>query len=140
MDIIHPITFQNGKVKLENPENYHLWVGQFKDGTEGELIVRKKKKSRTTGKHDELGNQNGYLWVIVYPISAKELGYTVQEMHEVFTAMFAPYVYKDFKGQKIAVKIRTSQMSTVQCAEYTESIRIKMAEIGCEIPNPERVI
>lgn len=112
-----------------------LWLGQFV-GKEVEITIERKKRPRTTGKDDELGNQNGYWRGVVVPMSAKALGYTVNEMHEVFLKEFAPRIYKDFGDKKVPITIRTSAMDTVQMAELTDAARIKMAEMGTVIPDP----
>ena len=68
----------------------------------------------------------------------EELGYTVDEMHEIFLSLYAPFTYKELFGKKIVVKIRTSEMETIQFTEYVESIRIKMAELNIIIPDPKK--
>jgi len=130
---------EKGRLVFEEPENFSLWLNQF-IGKRVEVIVRKKKKIRTTGKADELGNQNGYYWSVVLPLSAKELGYTVDEMHEIFTNEYAPYTTRDFKGKKVPIKIRTSEMDTLQFTEYVETIRQVMAEMNIIIPDPNKII
>lgn len=130
---------EKGRLVFEDPDNFSLWLGQF-IGKKVEVIVRKKKRIRTTGKADELGNQNGYYWSVVLPLSAKELGYTVNEMHEVFTEQYAPYTTKKFKDNLIKIKVRTSEMDTVQFTEYVETIRQVMAEMNIIIPDPNKII
>ncbi len=130
---------EKGRLVFEEPDNFSMWLNQF-IGKRVEVIVRKKKKIRTTGKADELGNQNGYYWSVVLPLSAKELGYTVDEMHEIFTNEYAPYTTRDFKGKKVPIKIRTSEMDTLQFTEYVETIRQVMAEMNIIIPDPNKII
>jgi hypothetical protein len=129
---------EKNKLKLEDPENFGLWCGQF-EGKNVKVKVEKIRKPRSTGKPDELGNQNGWYWGVILPLSAKELGYTVYEMHEVFTAEFAPCIFKDFGNKKVAVKIRSSEMDTTQFKDYIDSIIIKMAEMSVIIPEPIKI-
>lgn len=112
-----------------------VWLGQFV-GKEVEITIERKKRPRTTGKDNELGNQNGYWRGVVVPMSAKALGYTVNEMHEVFLEEFAPRIYRDFGGKKVPITIRTSAMDTVQMAEFTELAVMEMANMGVVIPDP----
>lgn len=130
---------EKNRLVFDEPENFSMWLQQFVD-KKVEVIVRKKKRKRTTGQPDELGNQNGWYWSVILPLSANTLGYTINEMHEVFTEEFAPYTFKDFGNKKVKVKIRSSEMDTVQFKEYCEFIIIKMAEFGCIIPDPEKMI
>ena len=64
----------------------------------------------------------------------------MNEMHEVFTAQFAPSVQKSLGNKSIQVKIRSSEMDTWQFTEYVEAIRQTMAEMGVIIPDPQKVI
>lgn len=128
---------EQNKLKLEEPEEFGLWCGQF----EGKIVnvkVDQYRKPRSTGKADELGNQNGWYWSTILPICSKALGYTVDEMHEVFLAQFAPYIYREIGEKKVAVKIRSSQMNTFQFAEYCDSIIVEMAQMSIVIPDPKR--
>lgn len=138
MNPIFIINNLNGKTQFENKEAFVDYVKSLGNG-KVEVVAKKKRKPRSTGKQDELGNQNGWYWSVILPISAKNLGYTVKEMHEVFTEEFAPYTTKDFNGKVIKLKIRTSEMDTMQFTEYTNSIIIKMAEMGCIIPEPDKI-
>ncbi len=128
---------KDGKMYISDRKSFDLWVGQF-ENKEVVVSVKRKTKPRTTGKHDELGNQNGYLHGVVFPISAKALGYEVEEVKEVFIQMFAPYKTRMIAGRAVQVHMRTSEMNTVQCAEFTDSIRRKMAEMGVIIPDPQK--
>jgi len=129
---------EKGKPIVEQREQFTLWVGQF-EGKMVEIIVRKKRKIRSTGRADEDGNQNGYYWSVILPLSAKELGYTINEMHEVFLEEFAPFTFKDFGNKKVKIKIRSSEMDTSQFKLYCDSIIIKMAEMGIVIPDPIKI-
>lgn len=124
--------------KFEDKESFANYVKSLGNGII-EIIVKKKKRSRTTGKIDELGNQNGWYRGVICPISSKALGYTEKEIHKVFLAEFAPYIYKDFGNKKVAIRITTSEMDTIQMMEYCNSIIIKMAEMGIIIPEPVKI-
>lgn len=88
-------TYKSGKVHLEDPQQYTNFIyGNFKEGDKVAISIKKWRKPRTTGKSWEDGDQNGWYWGCILPISAKELGYTIDEMHEVFIAEFAPYTIK----------------------------------------------
>lgn len=130
---------ENNKIKFNEPDKFSLWLGQFV-GKKIDVIVRPHRKIRTTGKQDEEGNQNGWYWAHILPICAKSLGYKVNEMHEVFTELYAPYKIIEHKGKQIKIKVRTSEMDTWQFTEYVEAIRQEMAEQGVIIPDPQKSI
>jgi len=131
-------TIKMGKVIFDSREQFDLWVGQF-EGKRVDVTVKKYRKKRTSGQPDELSNQNGYYWAIVLPIVANWNGDTVDDMHEILLKKYAPYTYKDFGDEKIAVKIRSSEMDTKQFAEYTDTIRMVMTNLDVHIPDPEKV-
>ena len=128
-------TIENNKIKIDAPGEFGLWCLSL-EGKKVSVTVKKYRKPRSTGKSHETGNQNGYYWMIVLPMSAKELGHSVEEMHEVFTEMYAPYTMKKVGDTQVRCKIRSSQMDTLQFSEFTDAIVQKMAEMGCVIPDP----
>lgn len=109
------------------------------NGKKVELTVQKRKRKRTTGKPHEPGNQNGWYWSVILPMSGKELGYDPKEMHETFSQLYAPKVKKEVGNLTVMVPIRTSNMNTEQFAEYCDTIVRTMAEMGVVIPDPEKV-
>jgi len=129
---------QKNKLIFDEPDNLAIWLGQFLD-KKVEVVIKKKRKKRTSGQPDELGNQNAWYWGVILPLCGGELGYTSEEIHEIFISQFAPYIYKDFAGQKVAIKIRTHEMDTIQFTQYVESIRVKMSGLGITIPDPEKI-
>jgi hypothetical protein len=128
----------NGKLLVNDPQGFNAYVSSL-EGKEITVTIKRFRKKRTSGQIDELSNQNGYLWAIVYPISADYLGYSVPEAHELFTQLYAPYVYKEIGGDKVAVKIRTSEMDIHQFAQYVDSIINKMAEFSVYIPPSDKI-
>jgi len=61
-------------------------------------------------------------------------------MHETFTALYAPKHVRQVGKKQIAVPIRTSEMDTIQFAQYCDSIIQHMAEINVIIPLPNQTI
>jgi len=129
---------KNNKIIFDDRPLFDSYVGQF-ENQRIDVTVKKHRRKRTTGKPDEKGDQNGWYWTAVLPISANSLGYTVKEMHEVFIAEYAPFTIREFKGKKIPIKRRTSEMDTVQFTDYVETIRRVMAEMNVIIPDPQKI-
>jgi len=134
---IHLGTIKDGKIHLHNLEKWKAHLARIEGDVE--VVVRKQRRIRTTGSINEKGNQNGYLHGVVFPIAAESLGYSVEEMKEIFIQMFSPYTQRKVGNSSITIHMRTHEMNTVQCAEFTNSIIIKMAEMGCVIPDPRLV-
>lgn len=129
---------EKGRLKFQDPAMLSQWLETLV-GKQVEVLIRKKERKRTSGKYYEESNANGWYWGVIIPLSAKELGYTPKEMHEVFTELYAPYSVRKFTGTYVKIKCRTSEMNTLQFSEYCETIRQKMAELGVIIPDPDKI-
>jgi len=129
---------EQNKLVFEDPIAFSQWIKQFIN-KKVVVSVEQKKNKRSTGKQDEKGNQNGYYRGFVVPPSAKHCGYTQKEMHEVFLGLYAPKVCKNFGDKKIMVTIRTSEMDTIQMAEFTETCVLAMAQQGVNIAPPKKL-
>jgi len=72
-------------------------------------------------------NQNKYYWKCIVQELAKELGYTVDEMHDAlkikFSSEWSQIKYKDKLIPLHSVK-STTVMNTAEFEQYCESIRI----------------
>lgn len=132
------INNKDGQSKFENKESFVNYVQSLGNGRI-DVAAKKHRKPRSTGKDDELGNQNGYYRGVVVPMFADFNGYTQKEMHEVFLIECAPYIYRNLGDKKIAIKIRTRDMDTMQMTTYIESCRGIAAQMGCFIPDPDKV-
>jgi hypothetical protein len=76
--------------------------------------------------------QNAYYWGVVIRTAAKELGYTEQELHDTFKAMFLID-----RSQKLPVVRSTTSLDTVQFMEYLDNCIRVCAELNIILPEPE---
>ncbi len=129
---------ENSQSKFEDKDSFINYVRSLGNGII-EVVAKKKRRARTTGKDDELGNQNGWYHACILPLSMEKTGYSNKEMHELFIEQFAPYTIKMFMGKPVKVKIRTSEMDTVQFQKFTDDIRNEMATMGVIIPDPIKI-
>ena len=74
---------------------------------------------------DRTGQQNRLMWA-VYGAASKDLGYTREEMHATFCAMFT--------SDEDGIVRGTRNMTTIQHIEYLGKVVQKLAEMGCVIP------
>jgi len=78
-------------------------------------------------KNNRSMNQNRYYWKCIVQELAKELGYTVDEMHDAlkikFSSEWSQIEYKDKLIPLHSVK-STTVMNTKEFEQYCESIRI----------------
>jgi len=107
------------------PYQSALAIKAIETAKEGyECIIRKIKKQRSL-------NQNSYYWGIVIKIMSQELGYTDNEMHQVFASEFLMYINRDRKFIK-----STTELSTIEFENYLENCRRLASENGIFIPLP----
>jgi len=118
---------QKGKVLFRDVDKFNLYVLRF-EGKEIDIIVRKRKKSRTNP-------QNAWYWACVVAIPAEHFGYSSDEMHEAYKFMF---LKRDEAGKPLTVR-STTTLSTKEFSEYTEQCRQFCAEEGIVIPDPDDV-
>jgi hypothetical protein len=112
----------------------------FQKGEKMLVTVKKYRKPRSTGKEWETGNQNGYYWSVVLPIISEWSGHTVDELHEIYKAMFCPKKrYKMKNGREVVINVGTSELNTVEFTEYVERIRAEVAQDGVVIPDPQKL-
>jgi len=117
---------RSGKVSLDDPESYDLWLGSLND-QRIELVVQKEKIERTM-------SQNRYLWAAVYQAISDEIGYTVEEVHDLCKTMFLK-THLDVKEKRYTIIKSTKELNTQQFSEYVESIkRWASSELSIAIP------
>ena len=85
-------------------------------------------------------NQNKYYWKCIVQSLAKELGYTVDEMHDTlkikFSSKWSQVEYKD-KIIPLHSTKSTTVMNTKEFEEYCEQIRIwSMVDLGIRLKAP----
>lgn len=114
----------------------------FKEAQEANIRITRHFKGRTTGKEDEEGNQNGYLYAVVLPLIAEYTGDTIGDTLQRLEAKFSITGY-DASGLPIIKRFK--DMTTVEFnwaiidAENPNSVRswaLQFLEI--DIPEPDK--
>jgi 16S rRNA U1498 N3-methylase RsmE len=116
---------KNGKLEIDDQDLFEMYLATL-DGKEITVLVEKKKRHRTI-------KQNAYYWTCL-SIIGNELGYTKEEIHTTFKAMYLV----DRTG-KIPIVRSTTSLTTAEFTEYFDKIIRKVAELGITLPNPELV-
>lgn len=124
-------------------ESMQKYINSLPDG-EYHITIHKKSRHRSD-------LQMGYLWGCVYTYIAEEIGYTVDEIHEMmkdkFLKMHEKVINKKGDIEEITLvrslsKAATADrngVSTVLMTEYIENIRRWAASfLYLNIPDPER--
>lgn len=128
MNPIFTVNIVKGRLQDNRIEDY---IKTLSDG-EYEFIIRKPRKERSL-------NQNNYLWGVVYKLISDELGYSVDDVHEICKMMFLSHTVL-VKGKEIKICGSTASLSTVEMESYLSSVRQwASAEISCFVPLPNEV-
>lgn len=136
IDVWFGVKIQNGKLFFDNREIFDRYVSSIGE-RKMKLYLKNNKKQRTSKKHDEDSNQNGYYWCIVIPILCDYFGYLSEEMHEAIK-----YKFLRKGGTDDLPKIgSTAKLNTHEWEMLMEDIRIwALTEYGIKIPLPNEII
>jgi len=134
-------TYKKGNTILDFKESYDKYCSaNFKEGDRLNIVVKKYRRTRSTGAPGEKGNQNGYYWTVVLPIISQETGHTVDELHDIYKALYASKKrYTMPNGKEVIIAKSGSETDTQEFYEYVERIRADVAEAGIVIPDPQKV-
>ena len=91
--------------------------------------IKKYRKGRTL-------NQNKYLFGVIYRYLGHEIGYTVEECHQLMKVRFLSYQ----NGIHTFTR-STTDLDTAEMTEYIDQIRtFALEEFSCYIPEASEVI
>ena len=129
LTIIRPM--RDGKPVLSNEDrqaiqnHYRL----FQDGDAIEMTIKKHRHTRTNP-------QLRYYFGVVVKMLSEELGYHVDEMHELLKHMFNPKMI-DVKGYCVELGGSTGDLKTNEMEDYMAKIRMwASTDLSIFIPLP----
>ena len=126
------------------------YIGFFKIDERGTTVwknideVKKYIKDLPTGKYivkiseyteKRSINQNKFYWKLIEIIS-REIGYEVDEMHEVFKYKFLQKTLEDVNGNLIKGISSTKKLNTKEFSDYIKKIKMFVEqELSIKLPN-----
>lgn len=124
----------NGKLHMEGhvQDSYDSYLKTLHDGFYDLTI---KKQSLESPRSNQ---QNRYLWGVVYEILSEELGYTIDDLHEIMKSRFLNKPMRLW-GEEDTIPRSTTELNTVEMEKYLEDIRMLAAMNGINIPEPNEV-
>lgn len=120
-----------GKLRIDSRG---LFLGYLKRLANQPIVVTVKKLARPKSQ-----NQTGYLFGVLYPVIANELGYRDYEVDEVHDAFMRKL--RGLKPEPNPLQLRCSlrDMSHEQVSEYIEDLRhVAVTEFGIVTPDAEK--
>jgi hypothetical protein len=122
---------ENGKMINLNRDKLNTQIHYF-EGKDIEIIIRKKKRSRTN-------QQNKAQWWY-YTELGNYLGYTPEEMHEICKFKFLKRDgYNEESKEHIEYYKSTSSLTISEHSEYLDKIRIWASSLGFYLPEPNEI-
>jgi len=119
----------NGKVNLDK-EGIREALQSLPDGNYT-LSISKRKLPRSI-------DQNSYLWGVVYKSIGDELGYEVDEIHEMMKFKFLGMRKTEVNGTQLFSLNTTTQLSTAEFSDYTERVKRWAAQfLNINIEDPK---
>jgi hypothetical protein len=122
-------TVSKGRVILDSKDSYIDYLS----GMEGKRVgvaIHKERKSRSD-------QQNRYYWGVVCKILGDHLGYTPDEMHDIYREKFLKIPGEEGRPDRIG---STASLSTAEFETYQEQVRMWASqEFGVYIPLPNEV-
>ena len=134
MSKVNPIfraLYKDGKIQIIDKEALGVWLGNYKDGTELHLTVKKKSYKRTNP-------ENRYYHGVIVKILSDELGYSREEMHQALKFKFLRIAKEERNGlPKIG---STAELDIPSFENYCETIRNwALTDLNIKIPLPGEV-
>lgn len=93
------------------------------------IEIKQYRKSRS-------GAQNRTYWSWLKVIG-DELGYTDEDMHDIFKVRFLGTEQKYIFGSPIEVTRSTRHLNTKEFAEYMTKVEMLASEMGIRLPHPD---
>ena len=122
----------DGVLKLDARSLFHAYVKRLANQPV-QLVLKKLSRKKST-------NQLGYLFGIVYPVLADELGYRGYEVEQVHDA-----VMRHLRGLKpepnpLQLRVSLADMTHEEVSAYIEDVRYwALTDYGVVIPDAEKV-
>lgn len=97
-----------------------------------QVDIKDYKKNRTIDQ-----NALYHEWVGVF---CELTGYTHDEQHEVFKAMFLPVITRTVRGVELKELTSTTKLTTKQFSDYMKEIEALAVEYGIQLPYPQELM
>ena len=116
-------------------KQFPLTKGSYPRNDVDRIRIHAFKSAIPVKKETRSDRQNRYMWAVVYKTIGDSLGYTPEEVHQIFGEMFLSY-QKDFKK---FVRSTTS-LKTDEMENYLEQVRrFAATELSINVPLPNEV-
>lgn len=84
-------------------------------------------------------NQNAYMFGVVYKLLSNQLGYSVDEIHDLMKHKFLGRILNLSETEFYNIPISTTELDTKGMEDYLQQIREWADSINCYIPLPNEV-
>ena len=132
----YPAKVKKNQLSIEEP--YKTKLRDYLFTLEGKEVELSSKQPRLI--NDRSTQQNRYMWGVVYQILSDEIGYTVDEVHEIMKSLFLKKNF-NFKDCVVTAHGSTAELTTTAMEEYLDKIKSwSSSQLGIYIPEPNEVV
>ena len=126
MNITFGATIKDGKLYFKSRAYFLTRVAKLPQG--------KYRITLSDTKPKRSGQQNNFLWGVVYPTISEETGNDIDDLHEYAKRKFLPPRFIEINGEEIKVPGSTKDLNKHEFTEYIDKLQ---AWSGVALPNPE---
>jgi hypothetical protein len=129
----HGVVTADGKLRLDSRG---LFLGYLKGlkNCAVQLVLKKRTRAKS---HSQLG----YLWGVVYPVIAEELGYTDHEIEALHDAVMRQLRGLRPEPNPLKLRVSLAEMSHEEVSAYIEDVRHwAVTEFAIVTPDAEKAV
>ena len=122
-----------GKLRLDSTALFRRFCGSLKNQAV-QLVVKKMARPKSR-------SQLGYLFGVVYPVIAEDLGYRDYEVEQVHDALVRKLRGLQPEPNPLELRVSLATMSHEEVSAYIEDVRhFAVTELGIVTPDADKAV
>lgn len=121
---------KDGRLVLNNEAYFRTIIRGYRDTKLVRIILEPARGTKTLA-------QLGYYHGVVLTEIARHTGSTVEELDDVFKAMFLSKSMKWRDGELVTIRSK-AELTSDEMGEFIDQVLGEAAELGIEIPEPDK--
>lgn len=123
----------DGKLRLDSRGLFLGYIKRLKNQAV-QLVLKKRARPKS---HSQLG----FLWGVVYPVIAEDLGYADYELEALHDAIIRKLRGLKPEPNPLQIRVSLAEMSHEEVSAYIEDVRhFAVTELGIVTPDADRAV
>lgn len=124
---------QHGKLRLDARDLFVAYAKTLKNQAV-QLVLKKRSRPKSQ-------SQLGYLWGVVYPVIAEDLGYADYELEALHDALMRKLRGLKPEPNPLQLRVSLAEMPHEEVSAYISDVRMfALTELGITTPDAEKAI